>query len=580
MNLIRGIAYWRTCGRRYELKIDGEMCLAEITKDGKRTKTRPEDKVIIRHVIEELKSREYEFTCETSCSLYDEEMHIFPDDENLVHFIPDDELVCYKIDSILSKSFLISIPKRVEVKPKRYDIWEDNTLNSSEQFDEWFLEWTLDTQRIIRNFDNDILDVINVTEVEICINRFKKKILEDKKLKKALRRKAFFRVILNTILLLNLAYFILPKGFKFRTEYNLSKFLDATSDSSFFSTNDEVTISDIKNALESNPYFSEEDKELFGNLWKIIEENREYIDLKEIVQNISEFNFIKSERTPDISSSVVATYTFYGENKNDINIYERYDELSEGEKNNVKLHEVGHGLTKYHPFSGTGDFLETWCYIFDKASSLRCSILDELADEFFARDYCSYLNGEEPIFDDTVGYSLYMPPFYGVGEIIGGEPIREFKFTRDLGVLVEALSSVDGDIERAYNFLMLFEELDTAVENSTLCESQQIELLISQELAYYYEARFNRAIYDDVYMCLHLYGTVYESPEMGKTLEKFFGSSNIEFSINSIKKYLAHEGMDYSIVKANGRTYVVNEDNRYLNHSKEEKVMTMKPISS
>lgn len=563
---------WSLNGKDYVLQIDDNLINAFIKENGKLIPVSSEDdKRLVSFVLDNLVPDLKDSIRVSEISLGEEIYEVFLDKKRAMYFFYE------KDDNKLS------LPKQ-EVLDVLNLLYNDHKIEAylEEDKDEWAL-------RAERDWNNRNLEL----EEELRAN----KPVPKKKPKFYTR----FVRIGSGFLAINIALgLVIPKDKRWKFEYALREPYSYSDNIS----KTEFSKEGIVSAIANNPNFTAEEKEFLSNLGDVLEENKDYIDYDEVVKNLSEMYFVDKRNI--FSDSTVATYTFAGSFKNMITRYGTYYEVSEKVQQLTDLHEVGHGLTNHSEASALPTPIGETISGIESMSAFNIPILNEIVNELFAREYYHYLTYKP---GTSTGYESYMPALYGLCEIIDSEVIREFKFQSDARILVKALREIDGDEDRAYGFLTLFNTLSAYKEiiskyaslfdilyDSKLTKENYLDLMyrkvfdaylaIGDEIKYYYEAKFDRKIDTDLMMGAILYRTPYikSDDSLNELIDNTYGKGTNVLSIEfKPRHYLAKHGHKEASIEVTKKSepsyddgtltfapgaksvslYIINNENRY-----------------
>ena len=270
-------------------------------------------------------------------------------------------------------------------------------------------------------------------------------------------------IILAVVLLI----FIFPNKIKFIAKYSIGKHFTNIK-------RENESISDIENAIDNNKFLSEDDKFFLNTvLINEIEENKQYINIKKCAKRIGNLRVIrenkkyKTDNALNIAGSYIKLF-------NQIHIYENSKE--------ILLHELNH-LISDNSFEST----------------FRINVLSESVNEHFTQEY---INNSE-----IIGYENYIFYSYVMTELLSEEIIKEYKFTDNESIIIQALLEIDDNIDEAYNLI-----------SSIKINGSGADFHNSYE--FFYKKKYSKEIKDDIILLLYFYNSNVQTNEERGVIRK------------------------------------------------------------
>jgi hypothetical protein len=267
-----------------------------------------------------------------------------------------------------------------------------------------------------------------------------------------------------------------------------------------------LTIEDLKLAVEKNDNLSIEEKEFILSNFDILEENIEYIDIPMIYNRLLNLSIsYDSSNFPvnEASFSVLAKYT----TNNVIIVYgcSSFEEVKEKRENDLR-HELFHVFTARH-YSLT-------------------HMTYEAMNEIFSLEY-----GNENLKNNS--YSLNSNVVYPLIELIGPEKMKEYYFKNNPQILIHSLTDIIDDENKAYELIGMIDNLeinyaDQINENPDLSLEEVKENLYSPINALineYFTEKYGYDMMQDEIMENYIYNQGSSSKmttSMNKALEALF----------------------------------------------------------
>ncbi len=271
----------------------------------------------------------------------------------------------------------------------------------------------------------------------------------------------------------------------------------------------------LKNALYSNPYLSDKEKEYIGSYIWVFAMNKDYMDLTyfENCLNTLKINYVKKVKLE--KNNIID-----GEYNNDNNTINFYNVNSISEVRDFTFtHEMFHIMQKVY---------------FREFNSFLVESINTIYNE-------EYTNREE--------HSMYKN-YYNftkmLMEIIGTEPIKEFQGYTMSAPIIDALVSIYNDEKYANELLLNLDLYKDLFDNNNgnekkLKELKRLKERIIEQLGFYYEKEYNRKMSKD-YLMLYYY-------DFDKFLEEFSRNQNINIKgINNNFKYFNQDSYNSLVV--------------------------------
>lgn len=313
-------------------------------------------------------------------------------------------------------------------------------------------------------------------------------------------------IILIIFLLIN----IIPDKVKFIAKYNIEKQFAHT-------INNNQNIDDFQNALNNNKYLSENDREIINKFLKQeIEENYNYIDMKQCVQKIKSLKVIRKNEKYEIEKELNIAGS-YSKLFNKIDIYTNDDEMY--------FHELNHLISKNN-----------------LGSSFKIDLLSEIVNEHFSQEYINSSNAK--------GYEQYMFYSYVLAELLPEDILRKYKFSDNEDVLITALLEIDSNIDEVYRLISSI-TLDGNYKN------------FRDSYEYFYEKKYNRKIEDDISVMIYLYNSPVVTDQEREKVKRY-----LELDDNDEIKKIIPKGYFSNRYKSEHKNIVVE----YIKNDKEEMI--------
>lgn len=283
----------------------------------------------------------------------------------------------------------------------------------------------------------------------------------------------------------------LPEQTKFEMKYNIQSYTQQELEK----LNKNYTYDDIVNAIENNDNIQEKDKMfLIESFQKEFEENKEYMDIKTIIDRLKSFKteYVKeltyNEETeeydytnPNKVSTVSAEYNVI---LNKMTLYDGADIMNpsdnyEGEifdldkaNKSTYFHEFNHLQTIYtwgstlDMFARGLDYLDVNFINVDlyerfsaSVQSVNRNYLMEVINELFTREYFEEYCEKYGV-DNGTGYDDMMPYMFGLSELLNEDTLRKYKYNDSLSIIISDLLQTDNNMEKAYELITSINSID------------------------------------------------------------------------------------------------------------------------
>ena len=313
---------------------------------------------------------------------------------------------------------------------------------------------------------------------------------------------------------------------------------------SFISTNNEIIDvrryewGDIKKSIECNSDLSADEKNILYKLKFVFDENNQYLDLDLITLRLAtlKINYVDGHDTENPTFGGC-----YSPSKNEINMY-RTGNISEANIE-VLLHEIFHVLQS----EGSGFLYELSNEAFIREVLRRLHALGELDDLPMGKYYpTNHQYG--------IGYQLWMPIYYYLADLIPQEVLKEFQFTRNESIIVDALCmdsvTMEKDKQLAWQLIDAINATrGNSIETAVFGINPDKENDVKKKIKYFYDKKgksldseINLLLYE-YYIVLHQ-DSLLENDLMFKYLEKSNNEYYVEdllFWFISRRSYFSHE---------------------------------------
>lgn len=375
-------------------------------------------------------------------------------------------------------------------------------------------------------------------------------------------------IILLIFFTFGIIFNLIPEKTKFNIKYNIEKKVNMGNELENFNYNQVIK------AVEQNNNLNYEEKKYISKiLQKEIEENINYIDIKEVIKRLKNVKIIYSKKYKfndktnkyEIQNKDIYVMNIAGKYNsffNELYLYERIDEsnLSEKYKNTkfdfsktdkkVYFHELNHLITK-NTISTTMDTLarklETknirFKFIEEISNSIQINnknIFLETINELFSREYFEY-DLENTYTKNNEAYENEMMYAYILAEILPEDIIKRYKFEDNMSILISGLLEIDNNIDEVYKLISSLNSIKIYENKSTELKKQNYKK-IHDGFAYFYEKKYNKKMEDDINILLYSYNTPIQTKEERNKIRSFLEMKPYDEIINIIPKgYVSKE---------------------------------------
>lgn len=256
---------------------------------------------------------------------------------------------------------------------------------------------------------------------------------------------------------------------------------------------DNFDFSKIEEAINSNPNLSEEEKNVVLSCPEIFEDGYGYYNNDNLMEKLKSFQI---KYINEINGTTGGTYNLYD---NVIKIY-KTDRFSY-EYNSVLTHEFCHLIQD----TNTPDFID-----FSWSAFLLEGVNVITNNEYYGNGSKSYDNA----------YPFNVKCVKSLCEILGSDVIKEYNYYLNADKIIESLTLLDNNYEKAatlIDYLNTYWSLYLG-NDSIEYDIKDIEDIITNELSYYYEIKFNRSVDDDLIMLYYLDSALFRE-KAGETFE-------------------------------------------------------------
>ena len=336
----------------------------------------------------------------------------------------------------------------------------------------------------------------------------------------------------------------------------------------------------------------------------------------------------------DIPSNIIAYYNCF--NNKMTCLEPSYDESEVEEKKDEPFgfdevdkstyyHELNHMFTVYDldsalsqlaeqmSFLEFNDYIRTNTEIFevisdDMQKNYNTSIFRETINEIFTQEYIDKYYQQTQNEKRNIGYSEDLPYMYCLAEILPIDVLREYKFNDNDSIIAEGLLNISDNKSEVYKLttslksLGLYDNLIVRAEtNNNIVEyiennggfplfsdetkedTEEVKKVKKEEaenykrihdgFVYFYKAKYNKEMSDDMNMLIYLYNTPVLTDEERQKVVEFLNLStenqNIKFEAKGYfsKNYIeAHPyiTITYKDKNQNSKTITISDNNRYV----------------
>lgn len=350
---------------------------------------------------------------------------------------------------------------------------------------------------------------------------------------------------------------------------------------------EQYSFSKIKQAIETNPNLSEEEKSYFLLLQQELKENQAYINQEKICKILNDIKIDYHNQNHEVKteSGKMGVGGSYSSKENKINIYKL--NISELQPK-ILFHEMNHSLTDFKQQSQESLLLSHPNYLL------------EMTNELFSIEYFEELAQSNSLVEGT-SYGNQMVVMYPLCEILDEKTIRNYKFNGKVNVILEELLSIDPDMNKAANLITAINSIElyqsnviekynktqevenesTEKKETTLQEfynakqeQDENKQTIYNSIKNYYEKKYNRLMNDDQLMMAYFSNPKFRISEAEDQIKSIYGENkfNSGVFIEGIKPkgYISesykenHKNVEL-LYSQNGIEYIlkINDKNRY-----------------
>lgn len=351
---------------------------------------------------------------------------------------------------------------------------------------------------------------------------------------------------------------------------------------------EQYSFSKIKQAIETNPNLTEEEKSYFLLLQQELKENQAYISQERICKILNDIKIKYHDKYHEINvdSGKMGVAGLYHPRLNKIDLYK----LNISETPKVLFHEINHSLTDFNNQFQDDSLLSNPNYLL------------ETTNELFTTEYFEEIAQSNPFpISDWIAYYDQMVVMYPLCEILDDKTIRNYKFNGKVNVILEELLSIDPDMSKAANLITAINSIELYQKNTIEKynktqemenESTEKQDAVLQELynakqeqdenkqtiynsiKNYYEKKYNRPMNEDQLMMAYFSNPDFRIPEAEDQIKSIYGENkfNSGIFIEGIKPkgYISesykenHKNVEL-MYSQNGIEYIlkINDKNRY-----------------
>lgn len=287
----------------------------------------------------------------------------------------------------------------------------------------------------------------------------------------------------------------------------------------------------VRDIINSNYRLTTDEKEFLYSSSIILLENSEYIDFDQVD------NFLLRTDVSFESYDEFIQGRYYGGSQK---IELMFDSLNEAAKP-VYLHEILHG--------------------YSLIPNKSASYLEEIYNEICTKEYCDELG----IAPSVCGYDNDLVVGYILEELLGVEPIRNYKFKGDNDIIIDALLNIgalEEDITRFFNDLSTLSSFAIyGVDDIALKSKTHVSIL--ECLDAFHIAKFGYAIYDNIELLSLMLNTNLHTSLIQEKIEEYIENSkyyNSEYSFNLNNDKFYTSSFDVTHKELFNNTNVVNEN--------------------
>ena len=244
----------------------------------------------------------------------------------------------------------------------------------------------------------------------------------------------------------------------------------------------------LQSAVENNNNLSDEEKSAILDHIDIFSLNKDYIDVKYLVDRLSTLKISYSTENKQSGGVFISSWNNYL--KNEITFFgvSSIEEV----KHSIFTHELFHVMQKHYNMSFSS-------YLIDKNFN---GFLAETINTVFNEE--NILEYEGSIYAEMYNF-LKM-----IIEIIGPEPVKKYQGYNDSYIIIESLMEVIDDKKYAEELLSILDDYKSLYEkitndnsdkdNARKSKLEKLKRSIIERISVYYEAKFGFSMEDDLVM--------------------------------------------------------------------------------
>ena len=274
----------------------------------------------------------------------------------------------------------------------------------------------------------------------------------------------------------------------------------------------EMTLEEVYDYLDKNPYLSQEEKEYIHRYEDFIVSELPYTNYQDLKDNLLNMRtFYHNELGQNLG-----TWSYSGKNKYNIDIYYCGENLALNPQNyNIFSHEVLHAFTvnyKHEP-----SYLNPFY---------------EFLNMVLNNEYAS--NEENISFNYDKGYSFLNNEGFAIMELFNPETLRNFHANFKGDILFNELEMIIPDKNLAISLFNTFNDYYNLITSHVYTNEERDSLKnsLKEIIAQYYEAKYQKPTFDDIYMLYLL-----DSNKLIDELASHNQDYTIEFKIVHNKYY-------------------------------------------
>lgn len=364
----------------------------------------------------------------------------------------------------------------------------------------------------------------------------------------------------------------IPIAFKNSITFKSDFYLDSNFKSKNFYQNSDEDVNKMLEAILNNNHLTNDEKNFMLGLKNELIENKEYINFKELENDLSELQIKYYSAHPDASNPIstimypsAGQYSYIGNDKNIIELFGDMDyeteDLVSCDKTTL-IHEANHLLNnELKVMNVGGDFGQMLVPLYLKLG-VDDFQLSEMVNELFAREYQYDFNVKEV----SNGYYWNMPIAYCLAEIMDEDTLRYFKFNSDSYYLTDYFEKLGVPLEdicefyvRVNNNFELYEKseyrLATDLDRELFNENRRRILEILNEM---YEKKYNDNMYSNINIKSYLYNSIYVD-------EDFNNQYLNDLSVDKVESIIPKGYFSETYKTQNPSVKVIVDENEIIN---------------